>query len=72
MLKECNIQYFSIHPKEIEGRLYLFSPEYTGDDWEADIKNTAADPETQKWWNESDTTRLLAVGEIQCSPVYQR
>jgi L-rhamnose mutarotase len=55
MLKECNIQNYSIHVKEIEGKPYLFSYlEYTGDNWEADMKKMAADPETRRWWKETD------------------
>ena len=55
MLKECKIQNYSIHLKEIDGKPYLFSYlEYTGDNWEADMKKMAADPETQRWWKETD------------------
>ncbi len=54
-LKESHIQNYSIHLREIEGKLYLFSClEYTGDDWTADMKMMAADPETQRWWKETD------------------
>ena len=55
MLKECHIQNYSINLKEIDGKLYLFSfLEYTGNDWEADMKKLADDPETQRWWKETD------------------
>lgn len=55
MIKECHIQNFSIHEREIDGKLYLFAYlEYTGDDFEADMKRMAADPETQRWWKETD------------------
>lgn len=55
MIKECNIRNFSIHETEIEGRLYLFAYlEYTGKDFAADMKKMAADPETQRWWKETD------------------
>jgi L-rhamnose mutarotase len=55
MLKECRIQNYSIFVKEIDGKAYLFSYlEYTGDNWEADMKKMAADPETQRWWKETD------------------
>lgn len=54
-LKEVNIQNFSIHLKEIEGKQYLFAYlEYTGSDFDADMAKMAADPETQRWWKESD------------------
>jgi L-rhamnose mutarotase len=55
MLKDCHIQNYSIHLKEIDGKLYLFSYlEYTGSDFDADMKRMAADPETQRWWKETD------------------
>ena len=28
--------------------------EYTGTDYEADMKSIAADPETQRWWKITD------------------
>ncbi len=55
MLKECHIRNFSIHEREIDGKLYLFAYlEYTGSDFEGDMKRMAADPETQRWWKETD------------------
>lgn len=55
MIKKCHIRNFSIHECEIEGKLYLFAYlEYTGNDFEADMKKMAADPETQRWWKETD------------------
>ena len=54
-LKACHIQNYSIFEKEIDGKLYLFSYlEYTGNDFDADMKKMAADPETQRWWKETD------------------
>jgi L-rhamnose mutarotase len=54
-LKECHVENYSIYVKEIEGKPYLFSYlEYAGDDFEADMKKMAADPETQRWWKETD------------------
>lgn len=49
---ECNIRNYSIFFKEIEpGKMLLFSYfEYTGDDFEADMKRMAADPVTKDWW----------------------
>lgn len=59
MLKECHIRNYSIYLKEIEGKLYLFSYlEYTGKDFDADMKKMAADPETQRWWKETDPCQL--------------
>ncbi len=55
MLKECNIRNFSIHEREIEGKLYLFAYlEYTGSDFAADMRKLAEDPETVRWWKETD------------------
>jgi len=55
MIQECNIRNFSIYEREIEGKMYLFAYlEYTGNNFEADMKKMAADPETQRWWKETD------------------
>lgn len=55
MLKECHIRNFSIYEREIAGKLYLFAYlEYTGKDFDSDMKKMAADPETQRWWKETD------------------
>lgn len=54
-LRECNIRNYSIHRVEIEGKPYLFGYfEYVGTDFDADMKKMAADPETQRWWKETD------------------
>lgn len=50
-ITECNIHNYSIYLKEIDGKFYLFSYwEYTGEDFDADMKNMAADSTTQEWW----------------------
>lgn len=55
MLKEVHVRNFSIHEREIDGKLYLFAYlEYTGKDFDADMKKMAVDPETQRWWKETD------------------
>ena len=51
MLKECNIQNYSIYYRD--GLLYSYL-EYTGTDFEKDMKKMAADPTTQKWWKLTD------------------
>ena len=44
-LKDCHIQNYSIFEREIEGNLYLLSYlEYTGNNFDADIKKMADDP----------------------------
>ena len=55
-IEECHIRNYSIYLKEIEpGRFCLFSYfEYTGVDFAADMARMAADPETQRWWCETD------------------
>lgn len=54
-IKASHIQNFSIHEKEINGQTYLFAYlEYTGTNFDQDMKNMAADPETQRWWKETD------------------
>jgi len=55
MISECNIRNYSIHLQEIEGKPYLFAYfEYTGHDFDADMARMAADPETCRWWAETD------------------
>jgi len=55
MIKQCHVRDFSIHECEIDGKLYLFAYlEYTGTDFDADMKRMAADPETQRWWKLTD------------------
>jgi L-rhamnose mutarotase len=59
MLKECHIENFSIWQREIGGKQNLFAYlEYTGRDFDADMKKMAADPETQRWWKETDPCQL--------------
>lgn len=54
-IKASHIQNFSIHEREINGQLYLFAYlEYTGTNFDQDMKKMAADPETQRWWRETD------------------
>ncbi|NQT37716.1 MAG: L-rhamnose mutarotase [Planctomycetes bacterium] len=55
-----NIQNYSIYMGELDdGNLYLFSYfEYTGDDFKADMARMAEDPETQRWWKETDPLQI--------------
>jgi len=55
-IKESHIRNYSIYLREVEkGQYLLFSYfEYTGDDFEADMARMAADPETRRWWKETD------------------
>jgi L-rhamnose mutarotase len=52
-IKECNISNYSIFRKELTLFAYF---EYMGDDFEKDMAQMAADPETQRWW---DTVKPL-------------
>ena len=51
MIKECNIQNYSIYYRD--GLLFSYL-EYTGTDFEADMKKMAADSTTRRWWKETD------------------
>jgi L-rhamnose mutarotase len=54
-LKRCHIRNFSIYEREIAGKIYLFAYlEYTGSDFDTDIKNMGECPHTQRWWRETD------------------
>ena len=54
-ITECHIRTYSIYEREIGGQTYLFSYlEYTGTNFDADMKLMAADPDTQRWWKETD------------------
>ena len=59
MIGECNIQNYSIYLQQIGDEYYLFSYfEYTGDDFDADMEKMANDPDTQRWWAETDPCQL--------------
>lgn len=58
-LNECNIRNYSIYIKKIEDKYFLFSYfEYTGVDFDKDMKKMAADSTTQRWWKETDPTQI--------------
>jgi L-rhamnose mutarotase len=51
MIMDCNIRNYSIYYRDG----YLFSYlEYTGEDWDADMKKMAADSLTNEWWKLTD------------------
>lgn len=56
MIKAANIRNYSIYLTQFDdGKWYLFSYfEYTGDDFEADMKKMGKDAQTQRWWKETD------------------
>jgi len=53
-IKKSNIRNYSIYLHKLpDGIHYLFSYfEYVGEDFEGDMALMAADPTTQKWWDE--------------------
>jgi len=58
-LKRSNIRKFTIYVTELEGKKYLFSHfEYVGDNFEQDMRLMAEDPETRKWWKETDPCQI--------------
>ncbi len=58
-LRQSHIRNYSIYIAAIEGRKYLFSYcEYTGTDYEGDMQRISEDPETQRWWRETDPCQL--------------
>jgi len=63
MIRSCNIRNYSIYMAELEpGKYCLFSYlEYTGKDFDGDMKRMAADPETQRWWAETDPCQVAPV-----------
>jgi L-rhamnose mutarotase len=66
-IKSSHIRNYSIYLKEVEkGKFYLFAYfEYTGGNFTADMAKMAADPETKRWWKETDPcqTRIPLSGE---------
>jgi L-rhamnose mutarotase len=55
IIKGYGIQNFSLHKCAIDRQPYLFAYlEYTDANFDADGARVAADPETQRWWNETD------------------
>ncbi|WP_236582851.1 MULTISPECIES: L-rhamnose mutarotase [Sphingobacterium] len=54
-IKACHIRNYSIFLKEIDGNFFLFSYfEYVGQNFKLDMQKMASDPETQRWWKETD------------------
>jgi L-rhamnose mutarotase len=58
-LRKSHIRNYSIYVTELDDKRYLFSYfEYTGTDLEADMQAIADDPETQRWWKETDPCQV--------------
>lgn len=63
-LQKCNIHNYSIYEVQLEkGKWYLFSYfEYTGEDFDADMKKMADNPKTREWWKETDPCQIRLWG----------
>jgi L-rhamnose mutarotase len=48
-LTEANVRNYTIFLREPENLLFGYW-EYHGEDFDADMRHIAADPETQRWW----------------------
>lgn len=48
MIKNCNLQNYSIFLKDSSLFAYF---EYTGDNFESDMRKMGKDPTTQRWWD---------------------
>ena len=58
-LKQSNVQNYSIYVTELDGKRYLFSYfEYTGTDYAADMLQLAEDPQTRRWWQQTDPLQI--------------
>jgi L-rhamnose mutarotase len=65
-IRESNIRNYSIYLGELGGKLYLFSYfEYVGSDFEADMKKMSDDPETRRWWKETDPCQQRIPGTAE-------
>ena len=62
-IKACNIDNYSIYLQKIDDKYILFSYfEYTGTNFNADMKKMAADTTTQRWWKETAPSQLPLPG----------
>lgn len=63
-LQECNIHNYSIYVGELTpGKQYLFAYfEYTGTDFEGDMKKMGDDPKTKEWWKLTDPCQIRIPG----------
>ena len=56
-LREANVQNYTIFLREPENLLFGYW-EYHGTDFDADMRQIAADPETQRWWTVCEPCQL--------------
>jgi L-rhamnose mutarotase len=66
-IRQCNIRNYSIYLRRVDDRhYYLFSYfEYVGRDFKGDLAKMAADPETQRWWKETDPCQIPIASHAQ-------
>ena len=65
-LRESHIHNYSIYLTELDGRKYLFSYfEYSGTDLDNDLQAIADDPETRRWWSETDPCQIQLPNRAQ-------
>ncbi|MEO1244356.1 MAG: L-rhamnose mutarotase [Pseudomonadota bacterium] len=58
-LRKSGIRNYSIFVTELDGKKFLFSYfEYHGHDLDADLAAIREDPETQRWWEETDPCQI--------------
>lgn len=65
LLNKYHMHNFSIFIHQLDdGRYYLFGYyEYTGDDYEGDMKKLAAEPRNQQWLSTTDPMQIPLAGE---------
>ena len=62
-LHACNIRNYSIFVAELDGKKYLFSYfEYVGEDFARDMRAMADDPQTRRWWQETEPCQIKLPG----------
>ena len=70
-IKASNLRNYSIYLREIEGRFFLFSYfEYVGSNFEEDMRRMEADPDTQRWWQETGPCQVPLTTPGRFSPVW--
>ena len=65
LLNKYHMHNFSIFIHQLDdGRYYLFGYyEYTGDDYQGDMKKLAAEPRNQEWLSSTDAMQIPLAGE---------
>ena len=65
LLSKANIANFSIYPRQLDnGKYYLFGHyEYTGDNYEKDMAELAAEPRNREWLAMTDPMQIPLPGE---------